>query len=84
VLKGSDRDVEESYTRGSSDSLVNLHYGLDSRELGKIRDFPVNLENTNVNDEINGITFEAHMDPTKCGGGTGCDYQGPIYLRRKL
>ncbi len=84
ILKGSDREVAASYTAGTSDSVVNLHYSLGKPELGKIRGFPVNLESTGVDQEITGLTFEAHMDTNKCGSGTECDYQGPIYLRRKL
>jgi hypothetical protein len=82
VVKGSQQFLTSpSITAGSADGLVDVHYGLDQTELGKIRDFPASLEVKAVGDELTGMRFEAQQSST-CGDS--CKYQGQVYAARRL
>ncbi len=81
VVKGTPQFLTIPITVGSANGLVNLHYGLDNRELGKIRDFPAMLDDKAVGDEITGLSFEAQQSDT-CAAS--CRYRGHVYAARSL
>lgn len=82
VIKGSTHPLVNPYKPGSNSNLANIHYGLNE-ELGFIRNFPIDLEDAAVGEEILGLTFEAHQSAT-CTADKTCDYQGDVFSARRL